>query len=310
LFEMLKLPNFVCILFLCLLCTVQAAHHFEIINNCPFRATIYINGQSQGQLLALGGRTSRDFPDDWSGFIYTDLNRGNPAGPGTTRAGFYGPSNYYYIVRDPNWINVDVDIKPINAPSRMGFCVNADCAYNNCPDAYTSPPTRFPNPGTVAPQPPLYGCPHTPSGFTVTFCPTGEIPNYQSRPDFINPNGNPNKCLDVKGGVFANGTPVQIYDCNGSQAQMWSIIRGSGMVHLSGTNYCLDAGSSPGNGAKMKIWTCYEGLAAQQWYWTDNNHIMLTGKGLCLDLTNGKLDNGNTVQTWQCSDGNKNQIWT
>ncbi|KAF9446179.1 carbohydrate-binding module family 13 protein [Macrolepiota fuliginosa MF-IS2] len=192
----------------------------------------------------------------------------------------------------------------------MGFCDNADCAYNNCSNAYTSPPTRFPNPGTVAPQPPLYGCPHTPSGFTVTFCPTGEIPNYQSRPDFINPNGNSNKCLDVKGGVFVNGTPVQIYDCNGSQAQMWSIIRGNGTVRLSGTNYCLDAGSSPGNGVKVKIWTCYEGLVAQQWSWTDDNHIALTGRGLCLDLTSGKLDNGNPVQTWQCMDANQNQIWT
>lgn len=35
----------------------------------------------------------------------------------------------------------------------------------------------------------------------------------------------------------------------------------------------------PANGVKMKIWTCYEGLAAQQWYWTDDNRIALTGKG-------------------------------
>lgn len=79
------------LLFIASFSGAQATRHFEIINNCPFTATIYINGQSQGSLPALGGTTTRDFPDSWSGLIYTDLNRGNPAGPGTTRAGFYGP---------------------------------------------------------------------------------------------------------------------------------------------------------------------------------------------------------------------------
>lgn len=30
-------------------------------------------------------------------------------------------------------------------------------------------------------------------------------------PLLINPNGDTSKCLDVRGGVFANGTPVQMY---------------------------------------------------------------------------------------------------
>lgn len=38
----------------------------------------------------------------------------------------------------------------------------------------------------------------------------------------------------------------------------------------------------------MKIWQCYDGLAAQQWYYTGDNRIALTNQGLCLDLTNGK----------------------
>ena len=32
--------------------------------------------------------------------------------------------------------------------------------------------------------------------------------------------------------------------------------------------------------------------------------------GLCVDLPNGVLTNANQVQTWQCTDGNVNQIWT
>lgn len=60
----------------------------------------------------------------------------------------------------------------------------------------------------------------------------------------------------------------------------------------------------------MKIWTCYSGLAAQTWFYTDDNRVALEGKGQCLDLPSGSLSNGNIVQTWQCSNGNNNQVWT
>ena len=79
----------------------------------------------------------------------------------------------------------------------------------------------------------------------------------------------------------------------------------------------------------MKIWMCYDNLPAQQWFFTDDNRIALENQGLaftslsrlrlaltsasagmCLDLTNGVLTNGNQVQTWQCTSGNNNQVWT
>lgn len=125
----------------------------------------------------------------------------------------------------------------------------------------------------------------------------------------INPGLDNNKCLDVQGGVFADGTPVQIFDCNGTPAQNWTITTGETKVHLAGTNFCLDAGSTPGNGVGMKIWQCYAGLAAQQWFLTGDNRIALENQGLCLDLTNGDITNGNRVQTWQCTDNNPNQVW-
>jgi hypothetical protein len=95
---------------------------------------------------------------------------------------------------------------------------------------------------------------------------------------------------------------VRIADCNGSSKQKWVIARGSTTVKLAGTNFCFDAGSNPGNGVKAKIYTvshfhlvrpvglelmreCYAGLAAQTWYFTDDNRIAVQGKGQCLDLT-------------------------
>ncbi|KAF8513975.1 ricin B lectin domain-containing protein [Gautieria morchelliformis] len=126
----------------------------------------------------------------------------------------------------------------------------------------------------------------------------------------IHPNGNNAKCLDVRGNVQANGTPVQIFDCNGTGAQKWVINSSNTKVQLANTNFCLDAGSNPANFVGMKIWTCFDNLPAQAWFYTGDLRIAVTGKGQCLDLPNGDVTNGNQVQTYQCTDFNTNQIWT
>ena len=87
------------------------------------------------------------------------------------------------------------------------------------------------------------------------------------------------------------------YDCNGTGAQNWVINSGTTALQIAGTNYCLDAGSSefiapqhvrivltptllaPGSGTQMKIWQCYSALAAQTWYYTDDQRIALQGQG-------------------------------
>jgi len=116
--------------------------------------------------------------------------------------------------------------------------------------------------------------------------------------------------LDVRGAVLANGTPVQIFDCNGTPAQDWVISLGEGPVVLAGTNFCLDAGSAPANGVGMKIWECFSNLPAQDWFYTTDQRIALTNQGFCLDLTDGNLSNSNRVQTWKCTDGDQNQVWS
>ena len=36
----------------------------------------------------------------------------------------------------------------------------------------------------------------------------------------------------------------------------------------------------PANGVLMKIWQCYDGLAAQQWYYTADDRISLENQGM------------------------------
>jgi hypothetical protein len=51
---------------------------------------------------------------------------------------------------------------------------------------------------------------------------------------------------------------------------------------LTTTDYCVDFGSNRGvNGVGLKIWQCYNGLAAQQLWITGDNHIAVEGEFFC-----------------------------
>jgi beta-glucanase (GH16 family) len=112
------------------------------------------------------------------------------------------------------------------------------------------------------------------------------------------------KCVDVAGANSANGTPVQLYDCNGSGAQQWSV-GGDGSIRSLGK--CLDvASANSANGTKVQLYDC-NGSAAQQWTISSDGSIRALGK--CLDATNNSSANGNQLQIWDCA-GSANQHWT
>jgi len=289
----------------------QGSRQYTIQNSCPTEINLYIGGQYQ-QVIPSGSSISRTLGVN-AGFFYTDANGGNSDGF-ATRAGFYGDNNssYYYIVKDVTAFNTGLSITP-NYPPSGGYCQVASCNDRECPStsAYTAPPTRFPPVDPNAPPPlPNYACPRSDLSFTITFCPGGSFPSAPVIGKELNPNGNPNKCMDVQGGVFANGTPVQIYDCNGTPAQKWILNRGSTKVKLAAANFCLDVGTSPQSGVGMKIWQCYDDLPAQHWSYNTDNRLVVWRLGQCLDLTDGNLDNWNRLQIWQCTPNNQNQVWT
>src|SRR5882757_3662460 len=58
------------------------------------------------------------------------------------------------------------------------------------------------------------------------------------------------KCVDVAGANPANGTQVQLWTCNGSSAQTWTV--GTGAVQALGK--CLDvAAAGTANGTKVQL---------------------------------------------------------
>ncbi|MFE5712513.1 ricin-type beta-trefoil lectin domain protein [Streptomyces sp. NPDC056501] len=101
--------------------------------------------------------------------------------------------------------------------------------------------------------------------------------------------GAPGNCLDVQGGGKTNGTPVQIYTCNGGAAQKWQLEGSEEDLHLRNVNSfkCLDvAGNASANGTKIQITDCYS-TKGQSWKGdvraASPLKSLTTGK--CLDLS-------------------------
>ncbi|MDR7385408.1 ricin-type beta-trefoil lectin domain protein [Promicromonospora iranensis] len=113
------------------------------------------------------------------------------------------------------------------------------------------------------------------------------------------------KCVDVAAANTANGTQVQLYGCNGTNAQSWDV-RSDGTVRALGK--CLDAaGGSSANGTRVQLWDC-NGTAAQRW--TAGADGTLRALGTCLDATGPSSADGTPLQLWDCTAGAANQRWT
>lgn len=111
-------------------------------------------------------------------------------------------------------------------------------------------------------------------------------------------------CLDVQGGGKTNGTPVQIYTCNGGAAQQWTIEGSEDDLHLRnvGSQKCLDvAGNASANGTKIQISDCYQSKG-QSWKGdvraTSPLKSLSTGK--CLDLSS--FAKSTDARLWDCKD--------
>jgi chitosanase len=114
------------------------------------------------------------------------------------------------------------------------------------------------------------------------------------------------KCIDVAGASSANGAAVQLYDCNGSAAQQWTVGNTDGSLRALGK--CMDVVSaSTTNGAKIQLYDC-NATGAQKWT-VSNGALVNSGSGKCLDVTDKSTANGARLQIWTCANST-NQTWT
>jgi chitinase len=112
-------------------------------------------------------------------------------------------------------------------------------------------------------------------------------------------------CLDVRGANSADGTPVQVYTCNGTNAQTWSLTSSN---QLQALGKCLDVtAAGTANGTKVQLYTC-NGTGAQVWQHQSNGEYVNPNSGKCLDDT-GFGGSGTQAQIWACADSS-NQQWS
>jgi hypothetical protein len=114
------------------------------------------------------------------------------------------------------------------------------------------------------------------------------------------------KCLDVRNSGTADGTQIQLYTCNGSGAQVWTV---SGQL-LKALGKCLDvSGGGTGDGTKIQLWTC-NGSGVQNWAAQADGTLRNPQAGKCLDVSGNNSADSTVVHLWTCITGAANQKWT
>ncbi|OKK03769.1 glycosyl hydrolase [Streptomyces sp. CB03234] len=114
------------------------------------------------------------------------------------------------------------------------------------------------------------------------------------------------KCADVANGSSADGTQIQLWTCNATTAQTWTV---PGDGTLRALNKCLDvSGGGTADGTRIQLWTC-NGTGAQQWQPQADGTVRNPRSGKCLDAEGATWNDGTRLHLWTCHTG-PNQKWT
>ncbi|NLU77219.1 hypothetical protein HCA58_02185 [Micromonospora sp. HNM0581] len=117
--------------------------------------------------------------------------------------------------------------------------------------------------------------------------------------------GYADKCVDVPGGISADGVQLQLWQCNGTPAQQFAQGPNGSLVAL---DRCMDvAWAARDNGTKVQLADC-NGGPAQIWV-AENGMVRNPHSGKCLDVRDWNADDGAPLQIWECNPGQENQTW-
>nr|WP_237331269.1 RICIN domain-containing protein [Streptomyces mexicanus] len=115
------------------------------------------------------------------------------------------------------------------------------------------------------------------------------------------------RCLDVPASQFTDGKPLQLWDCNGADAQKWRLASDGTIRSGGNASLCLDvAGASFNNGTTIQLAWC-NGNIAQQFTLNERNDLVNTAVGMCVGAQGGDLHA--RIQLFTCN-GQDNQKWS
>jgi hypothetical protein len=114
-------------------------------------------------------------------------------------------------------------------------------------------------------------------------------------------------CADVRGANSANFTPVQVYTCNGTTAQQWTVVEAGSTLHALGK--CLDInGGGTADGTTVDLYDC-NNTGAQVFIPQSNGSLYNPQSNKCLDDTGWSTTPGTQLEIWDCT-GGANQQWS
>ncbi|MFF5567115.1 ricin-type beta-trefoil lectin domain protein [Streptomyces sp. NPDC012623] len=112
-------------------------------------------------------------------------------------------------------------------------------------------------------------------------------------------------CVHVANSDPQDGSALQMWTCNGTDAQRWDLTD-EGQLRALGK--CMDVEwSGTENGTPVRLWEC-NASDAQKWEPQPDGTLRNTGSGRCLDIPSGNTENGTALVLWDCL-GNDNQVW-
>lgn len=115
---------------------------------------------------------------------------------------------------------------------------------------------------------------------------------------------NNTKCIDVPNSNFSDGVPLQMWNCNGTNAQRWTFVNGT--VRAGGL--CMDvAWGNTANGTTVQLANC-SGNPAQQFVLSGAGDLVSVLANKCVDIVNHNPNDGARLIIYECT-GNPNQKW-
>ena len=218
------------------------------------------------------------------------LNRTNTADESIT---FYLDGNAYFTVTESQ-----VGTSTWQAAFDHNMAIILDLAmggnYPNGQCGCTSPTSSTTSGGTMSVQY-VAAYESTSGGNSTAGQWTGQITGYDGL------------CLDDRGASTALYNPVQVYTCNNSSAQQWTVVEAGSLIEDYGL--CLDInGGGTADGTTVDLYTC-NGSGAQVWEPQSDGALYNPQSNKCLDDTNYG-GSGTQLQITDCTANDSAQIWT
>jgi Glycosyl hydrolase family 76/Ricin-type beta-trefoil lectin domain/IPT/TIG domain len=113
-------------------------------------------------------------------------------------------------------------------------------------------------------------------------------------------------CVDDRSASTADYNPIQIYTCNNTGAQQWTVASGDTLQVLG---LCMDVDAAgTADGTLVDLYPC-NGTGAQVWVPQADGSLLNPNSGKCLDDPASSTTAGTQLEIWDCNSGS-NQKWT